>query len=95
MVHLSEKQGSGYGDWKRSHDEASSLDLNPECPPISRSTVTRLVTKFNETGSVKDFPRSGRPKSATNEDKTLDVLLDVQDNPKTSIYKCIGKKSWY
>lgn len=79
----------GYGDRKRTYEEVSHLfnDLNPQRPPVSRSTVSRIMNKFNETGSVQDRPRSGRPKTATNEDKTLDVLLDVQQNPQTSTYE--------
>jgi transposase len=49
-----------------------------------QSTVSELVRKFRETGNVKDIPRSGRPKSATNQDQALDVLLSVMDNPITS-----------
>lgn len=67
----------GYGDKKRTYEEVRHLfnDLNGQRAPISRSTVSRVMRRFNETGSVQDRPRSGRPKTATTEDKTLDVLL--------------------
>lgn len=47
------------------------------------------MIKFNETGNVQDRPRSGRPKTATNKVKTLDVLLDVQENPKTFTFELL------
>lgn len=74
----------GFGDRLRSHAEASDLfnQEHPDRPPISRSTVSRIVSKFTETGSVKDLPRQGRPKIP--DDKKLNVLLEVEDNPHTS-----------
>lgn len=76
----------GYGDRQRSHHEVCHLfnTVHPERNPISQSTVSRLVAKFRETGDVKDLPKAGRPKSTTNEDRSLDVLLAVTDNPTTS-----------
>lgn len=76
----------GYGDRQRSHREAANLfnDMHPDRNPIPHTTVTRIVRKFAETGSIKDLPRSGRPKSATDGNTSLDVLLRVQENPKVS-----------
>ncbi|EFN89264.1 hypothetical protein EAI_01596, partial [Harpegnathos saltator] len=51
----------------------------------SKSTVQYTVTRLLETGTVQDRPRSGRPKSATNDDMSLDVLLSFQENPHTSV----------
>ncbi|XP_018358516.1 PREDICTED: uncharacterized protein LOC108758200 [Trachymyrmex cornetzi] len=53
--------------------------------PISKSIVERTVARFQRTGSIKDESRSGRPKSATNDDKAIDVLQTVSDNPSTSV----------
>lgn len=43
------------------------------------------MTRFFETETVKDRPRSGRPKSAANDDKSLDVLQSFQENPHLSV----------
>ena len=40
---------------------------HPERLPISHNTVRCLIFKFQETGTVADKARSGRPKSATDE----------------------------
>jgi len=79
----------GYGDRVRSFQEVMDLfnETFPNRNPISRSTVQKTVRRFEETGSVKDRPRSGRPRDATNEEKSLDVLLSVTENPHTSIPK--------
>lgn len=81
----------GYGDGQRSHQEAAYLfnDMYPDHNSIPHTTVTRIIRKFNETGSVKDFPRSGRPKTTTDENTSLDVLLHVQENPKVSTKKLV------
>lgn len=34
---------------------------------------------------MKDRPRTGRPKDATNEEKSLDVLLSIVENPHSSL----------
>ena len=36
------------------------------------------------TGTVKNRPRSGRPKTATTDNKKIDVLLSIQENPRQS-----------
>lgn len=74
----------GYGDRIRSHEEACNLfnEEHPDRPPIARSTVSRLVSKFLETGSVKDVSRQGRPK--INDETKLNVLLAVQENAHSS-----------
>lgn len=74
----------GYGDRLRTHQEACDLfnEGHHNEPPISRSTVSRVVTKFIETGSVKDLPRQGRPQ--VNEEIRLNMLLEVTANPHIS-----------
>lgn len=74
----------GYGDKLRSHEEACALfnAVHNERPPISRSTVSRVVARYQESRSVKDLPRSGRPK--INDDKKLNALITLQENPHMS-----------
>ncbi|XP_025161887.1 uncharacterized protein LOC112590219 [Harpegnathos saltator] len=77
----------GFGDRVRSYQEVADLfnATHPDRTPISKSTVQYIVTRFLETGTVQDRPRSGRPKSAINNDMSLDVLLSFQENPHISV----------
>ena len=52
--------------------------LHFERPPIVRSTVSRIVAKFNQTGNVRDVSRCGRPQ--INHNTKLNLLLSVEDN---------------
>lgn len=74
----------GYGDRKRSTFEVCELfnNVHQERAPISRSTVSKIVLKFTETGSVRDRLKSGRPKIC--DETKLNVLLSYQDNPHSS-----------
>ncbi|KAJ8939126.1 hypothetical protein NQ318_012366 [Aromia moschata] len=58
------------------------------CIPIgnlfSKSTVSKTLQRFHETGGVKDRPKSGRPVSVTNQENSLNVMLDVVENPINS-----------
>lgn len=91
MAHLSAKQRIeilmmyGYGDRRRTQREVCDLfnQLYPDTP-ISQSGISNLIKKFRETGSISNMQRTGRPKSATNEDKVLNVMLSVQETPKVS-----------
>ena len=85
MTRLSERKRAavlmmvGYGDKLRTHEEACDV-FNAKYPEkqISRSTVSRLVARYDESGSVADLPRSGRP-STSNETK-LNILLEIEEN---------------
>ncbi|KAJ4445003.1 hypothetical protein ANN_06802 [Periplaneta americana] len=73
-----------YGERQRSHREAANLfnGKHPDRNPIPHTAATRIVRKFTETGSIKDLPRSGCPKSVTDDNTSLDILLRMQENPK-------------
>lgn len=77
----------GFGDRKRTHSEACDVfnDNHPNRPPISRSTVSRTVQRFDELKTVKNRSVLGRPKTTTNDDISLQVLLDVTETPQTSV----------
>jgi len=79
----------GFGDCVRSYQEVTDLlnDTHPDRNPISKSTIQKTMTRFFETETVKDRSRSKRPKSATNDDKSLDVLQSFQENPHLSVSK--------
>ncbi|KAJ8935752.1 hypothetical protein NQ318_000578 [Aromia moschata] len=63
------------------------MSTSSDRPPIDESTVSKTVIRYQQTGSVKDRSRSGRPKSATNEDKSLEVCASVIENVHTSVRK--------
>ena len=58
----------GYGNRLRSHEEVCALfnEVHFKRPLIIRSTVSRIVAKFNQTGNVRDVPRCGRPQRNDN-----------------------------
>ncbi|CAF1575856.1 unnamed protein product, partial [Didymodactylos carnosus] len=58
-----------------------------ECPGEevpTRQTVYRLAEKFDETGSVEDAPRSGRPITVRTEENTEVVSEAFRRNPQPS-----------
>jgi hypothetical protein len=68
----------GYGDRQRSHQDVCHLFNNVQRREILLYNPQCLNwLKFRETENVKDIPRSGRPKSTTNQDQAFDVLLRV------------------
>lgn len=79
----------GFGDRIRSYDEVRHLfnDFFNERPPISKSTVERTIRKFEESGTVQDLPKAGRPRSATNAEISENVLLSFIQEPSTSLAK--------
>ncbi|KYQ59584.1 hypothetical protein ALC60_01391 [Trachymyrmex zeteki] len=70
-----------YGDKMRSHQESRILTY-PNRDPISKATVYRTVSRFERTGSVAVEQRSGRSKTATNDDVVLEVLQSVENHHK-------------
>lgn len=48
---------------------------------FQRQLLKETVGRFQKTGLIKDASKSGRPKNTSNDKKTLDVLLIVNDNP--------------
>lgn len=69
----------GYGENIRSQSEVVNL-FNTKYPEtqVTQSCVSKIFSKFEEHGSVRDLPKTGRPKIS--EDDQLDTLLQVQDN---------------
>ena len=75
-----------YGDVCRSQQETCNIfnNLYPNRNPITRSTLSKLMKKFNQTGAVKDLSKSGRRKTASSETKPLNVCIMLEDDPHLS-----------
>ena len=54
--------------------------------PVCKTYLRDLIEKFQTTFSVKDAPRSGRPRSLA-PDERLNVLVDVIETPQLSVEK--------
>ena len=52
-------------------------------PPATK-TILNLVKKFDETGSLEDKPRSGRPRSISTDENKERVLEAFEENPTTT-----------
>lgn len=77
----------GWGD-QRSYQEVMRLfngTFRNENNRISKSTVVRTVQRFQKTGVIKNRPKSGRPATATNDGKALNVLQSFVEDPYISI----------
>ncbi|KAG8280639.1 hypothetical protein J6590_077049 [Homalodisca vitripennis] len=77
----------GWGDNVRPFAEVTHLfnATFPDRAPISKSTAQYTVTRFVDTGSVKDRARSVRLSSVTYEDGSLDILQSFIENPNESV----------
>lgn len=92
MAQLTEKERIeilmmiGFGDRVRTHEEVCHLfnAVHPDRNPISRSAVSKTLKRYTLFGSVKNLSKSGRPKTATNENISLDIAAELQENPRTS-----------
>ena len=64
---------------------------NMKKDPFSLSTITKLVQKFNITGSVMDLPRSGRPSF---DDEKVEEVQDVLNESKAKILWVTAPREW-
>ncbi|KAJ8934736.1 hypothetical protein NQ318_001557 [Aromia moschata] len=73
----------GCGNKIRTQQEVCNL-FNAKYPdnPIIQSTVSKVESKFRETGHVKDLPKSGRPKIT--QDKKIDIVLSIEENRQST-----------
>ena len=103
IVHLSETERIellmiiiGYVDRRRIFVQVVTLfnEIHPEWEPISKSTVSKTLRRFNKTGGVKERLKPGRPETATNDENALIVVLGATENSKTSVqHHNVSRKS--
>lgn len=58
--------------------------------PLSHTTVLAIKRKFDETGSMRNKPRSGRPSLVSNENVFNQVRKSVDVNPRTHLRAIIA-----
>lgn len=94
MFRLSERERisllmmRGWGDMQRSYTNVTNLfnaTFRNDGTPISRGTVSKTIRRFDDIGSVRNRPLAGRPSTATNEEKSLDVLQSFVENPHETL----------
>lgn len=94
MFRLSERERisllmmRGWGDMQRSYTNVTNLfnaTFRNDGTPISRGTVSKTIRRFDDIGSVRNRPLAGRPSTATNEEKSLDVLQSSVENPHETL----------
>lgn len=85
-----------WGDRQKSYGDVCLLfnqTMRNENSSISKSTVERTVKRFEDTGSVKDRPKSGRPVSAIGDEKQLDIALSFVEDPHLTVRKAVQQHS--
>lgn len=53
--------------------------------PPAKTTIRDLFNRFQQTGSVSDLPRSGRPSTSSTPERLEEARALVDENPKTSV----------
>ena len=61
-----------------------SRETTHHTTPPPRKTIRKLKEKFDESGTVKNAPKSGRPKDVSTDDNKLTVALAFTESPKKS-----------
>jgi hypothetical protein len=51
---------------------------------VSRQTVVKINDKFDQTGSVRDLPKSGRPRTGRSDENLFEVTQKVLQSPQKS-----------
>ena len=78
----------GWGNVKCSFTQVKNIfneTFRQWLPPISKSTIECTVKRFEDIGSVKDHPQTERPKTATTEEVSLNILLSAVEDPHCTL----------
>jgi transposase len=52
-------------------------DNFPEMRTPKQSTILRAVSKFKKHGTLENIKQTGRPRTSTNEDNSVDVIAKI------------------
>ena len=73
---------------EQSHCATGRLQANQGCVAqhmeVCRVTVNRLCVRYNNTGSIRDRPRSGRPTATTPAQNRYIRLIHIWDKFRTA-----------
>lgn len=61
--------------------DGKSISSISEITKIPRTTINSVIKKFNESGSIENFPRIGRPKKLTDHNERY-LMCQVKANPR-------------
>jgi transposase len=73
-----------YAVYQNAAEVARQFQHHYERAPPTRESILDITRKFDETGSVQDLSRSGRPRSVSTEENKQRVLAAFEENPGTS-----------
>ncbi|CAF2853333.1 unnamed protein product [Rotaria sp. Silwood2] len=59
--------------------------------PPTRKNILNLIQKFEETESVEDKPRSGRPRSVSTDENKERVRAAFEESPGTSLRRALSE----
>ena len=62
-----------------------------DIPAPQGRNITNLVKKFEESGSIADAPRSGRPSTATTEEKDDGMIKALTRSPQKSSRRFVSE----
>jgi transposase len=74
-----------YAIYQNAAEVARQFQHRYDRTPPARKNILNLIQKFDETGSVADAPRSGRPRSVSTDDNKERVREDFEESPETSL----------
>lgn len=80
----------GWGYRRRSLNEVVQLfneTFRVDLTGISKSTVSKTIQRFEEIGSNKIRPKSGRPKTETSEERQMEVAQAFVEDPHLTLRK--------
>ncbi|KAJ8911152.1 hypothetical protein NQ315_008337 [Exocentrus adspersus] len=80
----------GWGDRRRTYDEVVELfneTFRVRVTGISKSTVSKTIKRFDNTGTNKNRPKPGRPKTETSEEHQMEVAQSFIENPHLTLRK--------
>ncbi|KAJ8909600.1 hypothetical protein NQ315_003710 [Exocentrus adspersus] len=80
----------GWGDRRRTYDEVVKLfneTFRVGVTGISKSTGSKTIKKFDDTGTNKNRPKPGRPKTETSEEHQMEVAQSFVENPHLNLRK--------
>ncbi len=73
-----------YAIYQNAAEVARQFQHHYDRSPPTRENILNIVRKFDETGSIKDEPRSGRPRSVSTDENKERVRAAFEASPETS-----------